>query len=114
MAEYIEQEALLHSIEEIRAKHGLAEDEEMEFTELDIAGLISCLPTAEVEPVRPGQWLDRYGGKYENALYQCSECKTTALYKPESGTLGNLRFVQKRSERCPHCGADMRGADNEN
>lgn len=52
MAEYIEREALLTEIAELHMKHKLADNEEMMFSESDIRGLVLCLPTAEVEPVR--------------------------------------------------------------
>lgn len=109
MTEYIEREALLKEIAEIHKRHGLPEDEEMEFSETDIRGLLLCLPAADVAPVRRGRWIDRYGGRFENALHECSECKTCALYKPERDVLGSVRFVQELSEYCPHCGAWMDG-----
>lgn len=51
MTEYIRREALLNEIAKIRTKHGLAEGEEMEFTETDIAGLLLCIPAADVAEV---------------------------------------------------------------
>ena len=62
---------------------------------------------------KKGRWVDRYGGKYANKCYDCSECKGTALYKPEADELGHWRFVQALSDNCPHCGADMRGEEME-
>ena len=61
---------------------------------------------------KKGRWVDRYGGKYANKCYDCSECKGTALYKPEADELGHWRFVQALSDNCPHCGADMRGNED--
>lgn len=66
-------------------------------------------PTIEAEPVRHGRWIDRYGGKYANHLYECSECKGTALYKYEVDVLDNGHFVQALSAACPHCRAKMDG-----
>lgn len=64
-------------------------------------------PTIEAEPVRNGRWVDRYGGKYVNPLYECSECKKKALYKIEIDGLGKEQIVQALSDVCPNCGAKM-------
>lgn len=61
------------------------------------------------DPIRHGRWVYRYEGKDANKCYDCSECKGTALYKPEVDELGHWRLVQALSDNCPHCGADMRG-----
>lgn len=66
----------------------------------------------KAEPVKHGRWVDRYNGKYANHLYECSECKKTALYKAEVNELGNERFVQALSAVCPHCAARMDGKEN--
>lgn len=66
--------------------------------------------TVKVDPdtLRPkGRWIDRYGGKYANPLYECSECKEAALYKSEYDMLFREGFVQVLSNACPHCGAKM-------
>lgn len=54
-----------------------------------------------------GRWVDRYGGKYANQLYECSECKEKALYKVSVSTLFNEFIVQELSDYCPNCGAKM-------
>ena len=64
-------------------------------------------PTIEAAPVVHGRWVDRYGGKYANPVYDCSECKRKALYKPETDELGTERFVQELSDVCPNCGVKM-------
>lgn len=62
--------------------------------------------TIESEPVKHGRWVDLYGGKYDNHLYECSECKGKALYYYAAGQL--------LSDYCPHCGAKMDGgAEND-
>ena len=63
--------------------------------------------TIEAEPVRHGRWVDRYGGKYANYLYECSECKGKALYNIEVDVLGKENLVQVLSAACPHCRAKM-------
>lgn len=81
MTEYIDKQAVLDNIAEIRAKHGLKEDEEMEFAETDIVGLLLCTPEADVAPVRHGKLV---GIKLDEDLCNngfCSECggKNTAI-----------------------------------
>lgn len=66
-------------------------------------------PTIDAEPVRHGRWVDRYGDKYDNHLYECSECKGKALYRFEVDELGKEIAVQDLSDYCPHCGAKMDG-----
>lgn len=64
--------------------------------------------------LRPrGRWVDRYGGKYANPLYECSECKEKALYKVEVDGLGTEHIVQALSDACPNCGARMEGKDEQ-
>ena len=63
----------------------------------------------EAEPVRHGEWIDRYGGKYANHLWECSECKEKALWRFEVDALGKEIAVQDLSDFCPNCGAKMDG-----
>ncbi len=69
--------------------------------------------TIEAEPVVHAKWVDRYGGKYVNYLYECSECKEKALYKVSVSTLFNEFIVQELSDYCPICGAKMDGDSHE-
>lgn len=68
---------------------------------------IDNAPTIEAAPVVHGRWVDRYGGKYANPIYDCSECGKSALYKPEIDELGTDHFVQVLSDACPNCGTKM-------
>lgn len=61
------------------------------------------------DAVKHGRWVDRYGGKYANPLYDCSECKESALYEYRVNNLGGYYTVQALSAHCPHCGAKMEG-----
>ena len=63
----------------------------------DFADMLQEFPTIEAEPEKHGRWVDIYGGKYDNHLYECSECKGKALYYYAAGQL--------LSDYCPHCGA---------
>lgn len=68
--------------------------------------LVIVAPTIEE---RRGRWVDRYGGKYANPLYECSECKESALYEYRVNNLGGYYTVQQLSAHCPNCGAKMDG-----
>ena len=59
-----------------------------------------------------GEWIDLYGYQYANHRYVCSRCREDALYKIEADALGREHYVQALSDSCPHCGAKMKGADN--
>ena len=63
----------------------------------------------EVAEVVHGRWVDRYGEKYANHLYECSECKKSALYDFKVDELGHEHAVQVLSDYCPNCGAKMDG-----
>lgn len=76
---------------------------------LAVRKAVENLPADDVEPVRHGRWVDRYGGKYSNPLYECSECKEIALYKQKKDCLGNDCFEQELSAACPRCRAKMDG-----
>ena len=58
---------------------------------------IETLPSAE----RVGKWID----EGENSAPICSECKSRALLNYESD--------YHKSRFCPHCGARMRGEEDE-
>ena len=72
-------------------------------------------PAVDAVEVVHGRWIDRYGGKYANPLYECSACKNsiipTAVYKIEVDELGHEHIVQALTNYCPNCGAKM---DKEN
>ena len=78
-------------------------------TTREMIDLIADQPTIEAEPVKHGRWVDRYGGKYANPLYECSECKKKPLYRHKVDDLGNEYFIPELSDFCPHCGAKMDG-----
>jgi len=69
--------------------------------------LVMAIAALQEEPVKHGRWVDRYGGKYANSLYECSECKGKALYKFEVDVLDREQIVQALTAICPHCGAKM-------
>lgn len=69
---------------------------------------------AELEARHDGYWADRYGGKYDNPTYECSECKKAAGYKWKIDELGHYYFVQELTNFCPNCGAKMVGEGKDN
>lgn len=63
-----------------------------------LRALILEQPTADVEPVRHGHWInERYGNK---DCLTCSVC-------------GMTRNYLNQFEYCPHCGARMDGKEQE-
>ena len=48
-----------------------------------------------------GRWVDRFGGKYENKLYECSLCHKNALHKYDLQVFFREGFVQVLSDYCP-------------
>ena len=74
-----------------------------------MAFVLQRSPTVEAEPVKHGRWVDRYGGKYVNPKYECSECRKEAPYRPELDDLFNWYHEQELSNYCPNCGAKMDG-----
>ena len=83
-------------------------------TEIDcldciIGEAIKNAPTIEAKPVRHRRWVDRYGDKYDNHLYECSECKGKARYRFTRDELGREIAEQALDDYCPHCGVKMDG-----
>lgn len=106
MAEYIERSVILQkqtTMTEYDEGGWAAEAKVVRVEDIEKA------PAADVAPVVHGRWVDRYGGKYANHMYECSECKGKALYKIEVDVLGKEWVVQALSATCPNCGAIMDG-----
>ena len=112
MAEYIEREAAIKKTQELK-RYAWAPPNRAEYhSTLDMDDVLfglHYLPAADVVEVVHGRWVDRYGGKYANPVYECSECKGKALYKIEIDVLGKEWVVQALSATCPNCGARMDG-----
>lgn len=107
MAEYISREALMSKCNDIWDNA-----DETTQTGVDtinaigkITDFIESLPTADVQPVKRGRWIDIYewakmhdsrpSGMY--IYYWCSECQ---------------KEQEKKSNFCPNCGARMDGEQN--
>ena len=52
---------------------------------------------SEVEDRQQGKWIKMYRNGFGNMICMCSKCN----------------FHAQRSNFCPNCGADMKGADDE-
>lgn len=63
---------------------------------------VSCEPTADVKEVVRGEWIKDDYGSY---IKICSICGKKPLATPNG--------VPSYSDFCPHCGADMRGDQND-
>ena len=87
----------------------LDEDPNLELEINTVLESIDEQPTIDAEPVRHGRWVDRYGDKYDNHLYECSECKGKARYRFVRDELGKEIAEQALDDYCPHCGAKMDG-----
>ena len=74
-----------------------------------VLDLLDNAPTADVEEVKHGEWIDKWDGKYANPTYVCSNCGEKALLENYINELDQWRYRQSLSIRCPHCGAKMDG-----
>lgn len=88
MAEYIEREALLEKRWDVPF-----ETEDSHFVQVVDVGDIIAAPTADVEPVRHGNW--KYYKKQGIAV--CTECSFERKLDDNFG----------RAVSCPNCGAKM-------
>lgn len=78
-----------------------------------IGEAINKTPVADVRENIHAKWIDKYGNKYDNHFYICSNCGGKALYDFEKDELGNDRVIQVLSQGCPHCFAIMDGGKKE-
>lgn len=93
MKEYIEREATIKDIKEL--KSNIAPDLRLAL-DVAITYIKAYIPTADVAPVRHGEWIHKNGGMY------CSVCGSEAL----------MDEVYYKSPYCPDCGARMDGGNS--
>lgn len=74
---------------------------------------IEKLPTADVQEVKHGEWIDKFNGRFVNPTYICSICGEKALYEFYKNELDQWKDRQALSIRCPYCGAKMDGGKAE-
>lgn len=63
--------------------------------------IISDMPTANVQPIKRGEWCPPLMGQGKCSAY-CSRCFGTVMR--------NSTGIFEETPFCPHCGADMRDA----
>lgn len=71
----------------------------------DIKVVFDNLPSADVQPVRHGTWMEE-NRRPRSILYRCSVCREIAHDRP----YGSLKREPKKTckmKYCPHCGAKM-------
>lgn len=66
--------------------------------------IVESIPAADVEPVRRGRWVDALVRDW-----RCSECGSKV---PEAIRFDGYCCTDKLNF-CPHCGAEMEGAESE-
>lgn len=102
MTDYIERYALLNVIAELCKRHKLPPEEEMEFSDSEIAGLLAMIPAADVEPVRHARWIDVQDGEKTEGLWRCSVCGNEVFYPYWAPQEWGDYF-------CSQCGSKMDG-----
>lgn len=99
MAEYIEREALIQTIQKDQWIGAQGKD----YALCDIAEQ----PTADVVEVRHGEWKLYWDDNYLSWSHKCSECGKFPLCKEET------MHDEVLSNYCPNCGAKMDGKGEE-
>lgn len=79
-------------------------------------GVVACLTSADVEPVRHGEWRDWDGwrGNYDQRIEDatCSECGYIHhTVRREYNDTSFQDILNKLSKYCPNCGAKMDGGN---
>lgn len=94
MAEYIERAALRDALYDADA--------------ITMRGvkILNQFPTAEMEPVRHGRWIDKQEDDLTEGMWRCSACGED-FYFPEDNP------SEYGANYCSACGAEMGGADGE-
>lgn len=110
MTEYIEREVLLEKLHEV----GGCGAEPNTWADgydkaVDLAyGMVQMMPTADVAPVRHGQWEKSEDIYLGFDVFCCSECGEEWVFESLDDT------VLEKYRYCPACGAKMDGGeDNE-
>ena len=110
MAEYIEREILLNTLDEVcrvacpySGRRDIAQYVKCGACPLGSSfDFVDDIPAADVRPVVHGKWLIEHGlyrSGYPRFVYHCSKCG-----KMEE----HAYYDSKCSNFCPNCGADMR------
>jgi hypothetical protein len=94
MADLISRSALMRHIENEYREWG------EEYDALQILGDIEDAPSIEAEPIKHGEWIESWGGKW----HSCSVCGGIPPF--------NFKGEDIITSYCPHCGARMDGGEN--
>ena len=97
MARYIDADAL------IAERTIFMQDEEAFDVSVVLVSDIKLAPTADVEEVKHGRWMEWWDDNYLSYCHKCSECGNFPLTKEET------MHDEVLSAYCPHCGAKMDG-----
>ena len=78
-----------------------------------IKEVVDNAPQVDAVEVVHGRWEDKWGGKYANPHYVCSNCKKSALYKCDYQVIGTGLWMQDLTDYCPNCGAKKDGGSDD-
>ena len=89
MSDYIDRQAAIDAVGDVHP---------LDYNSRAIANRLKSLPSADVEPVRHGRWIDE---TFSFSRPRCSVCGELCI--------GLHAFSYVLTDYCPHCGARMDG-----
>ena len=102
MARYIDAEQAQLRIKSLCENYNIAYGNRYGGFGKEIARILENVPTADVQEVKHGEWIDNT--KYLERV--CSNCGREVVYQIIDGCWEYENY-------CPHCGATMDGKENE-
>lgn len=102
MAEYIEREAVLNTLEELYDHHLTMRNYAADGATQDCINAVIDAPTADVVEVRRGWWAKKNVG-FLKTSFCCSIC---------GGWEHEYAYEHNGMNHCPNCGAKMDGKDD--
>lgn len=106
MAEYIDKEFVIDTIEELKSK---ALPKALLFDHLK--KVIEIFPTEDFAPVKHGHWVyNQNGHDWGLGAWECSLCHSVNNNLPIDKRFSP--YVYAGSKYCPNCGAKMDGGEN--
>ena len=100
MAEYVEKSIIFPALNKAMSENGA-------LGMADVEDIIDDLPTADVHPVKRGEWICNEE-LYYNGMAKCSCCNAEFYVEDLQALQGDAECVKF----CPNCGADMIGDEN--
>ena len=100
MAEYISRDKVLSYVYATHSTGGFKTEEDY----LWLQEAVVDAATSDVQSVKRGKWCPPLMGQGKFATY-CSMCQYTVMR--------NAAGIFEETPFCPHCGADMRGEQND-